>query len=110
MWDPLPYYVRASALIGVSDLTIINGQVVDDEPCVFVIREETRDSELPKLLLGQQADDVGDVVAPECSEIWKKTFIKIVCCLRFLIFKIWCFDLRSLFCQFHKIQMFDLLY
>ena len=56
-------------IIDVGDLTIIDGQVVDDEACVFVIREKTRDSELPELLLGQQADDVGDVVAPKCSEI-----------------------------------------
>jgi hypothetical protein len=56
-------------MIDVRDLTVIDGQVVNNEPCVFVIREETRDSKLPELLLGQQADDVGDVVAPECSEI-----------------------------------------
>ena len=83
-------------IIGVRDLTIINGQVVDDEPCVFVIREETRDSELPKLLLGQQADDVGDVVAPESSEIRIFLLLKLfIFCL--LIFEIRFFLLISLY-------------
>ncbi len=89
VYEPPTILSSSLVVIDVGDLTIINGQVVDDEPRVFVIREETRDSELPKLLLGQQADDVGDVVAPESSEIGKK-IVKIVFSLLFLFFKIRC--------------------
>ena len=51
--------------------------MVDDESCVFVVGEKTRDSELPELLLGQQADDVGDVVTSESSGIRNKKGFKL---------------------------------
>ena len=54
--------------------TILDGEVVDDESFVLVIVEQVRDPKLPELGVGEQANDVADIVAPESPEISEKNW------------------------------------
>ena len=56
--------------------TILDGEVVDDESFVLVIVEQVRDPKLPELGVGEQANDVADVVAPESPGISETNRLK----------------------------------
>ena len=58
--------------------TILDGEVVDDESFVLVIVEQVRDPKFPELGVGEQANDVADVVAPESPEISGTNRLKIL--------------------------------